>query len=207
MLSAASQHHRKQPQKRSKRYLATENKILTAVSNILKRRSYAVRVTNAEVIREAGITRAAFYLHYRGVDEVLETNTEIVLQAVRTLVQEHEAADVDLRRFLRQLLILVHQNQMRFEIEHNRESVRLWRLLLAEDRPVLTRGWLFYGAEKDDVRYQQFGYEFIGIIAAWENQKFCKTGIDQCLNRLAKLTVDYRQMRGEAPANSVVPVP
>lgn len=75
----ASQSPRGLGRKTDRRTLYTLGVIRSAFVRLVNRKSYA-RITVAEVCREAGVTRSTFYLHYEGLEGVLDDVLDHALQ-------------------------------------------------------------------------------------------------------------------------------
>lgn len=180
----------------NKKYQNIEQRILKALLVFYREQGGTARITGTAVARKAGITRSAFYLHYHDVGKVLEENCRITLEAVHEITERYQERGGEPRFFLRELLVCVHRNRLRFEIEHARESVHLWRLILTDIRPVVTRGWTSYGQRADDALYRRYAASFIGIVYEWGEQGYSETSFDRCLSQLVSLSRKRARMQG-----------
>ena len=172
----------------TKRYLASENKILKAVKVELVRTEGLGRIPISTIARRAKLTRIGVYYHYPNIEAIYRENEEKILRVVGEIAEGSRVRKDDKRTFLRHFLIGVSRNSIRFEIKQNRGSYLIWTRILSEIKDLLTQSWTSYGKATDERIFRRYSAEFIGIMHEWGESRFDTKSMEKCLRQLVRLT-------------------
>lgn len=189
---------------KNRRHHKTEKKLARALRKIIERRIWTLSVRVAQICRKAGVSRATFYRHYRGIDGMMRQKSRAIKADYRRLLRELKKPNG--RGVWGQTLVFIYQNREFFLVEMRRKNVGVLVEMIEEMKERFHEEWLEYEEVVIRDLIQIYTHGVIGVLLAWGEEKLQLDKLERYLGSIRWLTetVERKLMRASQSVNKVV---
>lgn len=187
--------------KQESKYFYTASLMDEALLLLLEEKDYE-RITVKEICERAGVNRSTFYLHYEGMNDLLEETVSYINERFRSAlssVPEEDYSKVVLtsEKYLRPYLSFIKQNKRAYRVIHRQDKLfQSQKTFKGFYQSIFSPALTHFGVSE---REKQYVFAFytqgtVAIIGKWLEEG-CKEEIDFIVSLIMRHTLAYE--RGE----------
>lgn len=175
-------------------YYDSEKRILNGLSKVLiDKRS--INIKTREVARAAGIACPSFYIHYRSLTDLLDTNEQKILDGLDLEIRRiMKRKDFSLERRYSNILFYLYKYRTFLNIMARSKNIEIPLKIIYHLKPIVIENWNSYGEKTDEYIFWHFSAEALVELAIWRNERYALDRIKIHARNLAIFT-------HSAPAN------
>jgi AcrR family transcriptional regulator len=185
--------------KQESKYFNTASLMDEALLLLLEEKEYD-RITVKEVCKKAGVNRTTFYLHYEGMNDLLEETARMINERFRASLASVPSGDpskvvLTSEAYLRPYLGFIKENMRAYKVMHEREHLfhsqkafnSFYETIFS---PALTR----FGVTEKEKKYVFAFYTqgTVAIIGKWLEDN-CRDEVDFIIELIMRHTMAYKQ--------------
>jgi len=183
--------------KQESKYLYTASLMDEALLLLLEQKDYN-RITVKEVCQKAGVNRTTFYLHYEGMNDLLEETIGMINERFKKYLSSVPSDDPS-------KVVLTSEKYLKPYLEFIRENMRIYRVIHIKDhlfnsqkmfdnfyQTIFSPALTHFGVTENEKKYVFAFYTqgTVAIIGKWLEDN-CRDDIDMIVDLIMRHTLAY----------------
>lgn len=169
-------------------YYGSEKRILEGLSQVLID-TRSVNVKTRQVARAANMANSSFYIHYRSLTDLINTNEQKILNGldleIRKIMKE---PDFSLERRYYNVLLYLYKYRELLNIMARSKNIETPTKIVTHLKPIVVERWNSYGKNVDEYIFWHFSAEAIVEFAIWRNERYSLDNLKKHAHNLAFFT-------------------
>ena len=185
--------------KQESKYFNTASLMDEALLLLLEEKEFD-RITVKEVCKKAGVNRTTFYLHYEGMNDLLEETAAMINERFRASLASVPSGDpskvvLTSERYLRPYLEFIRDNMRAYKVIHEKEHLfHSQKAFNSFYETIFSPALTNFGVTEKEKKYVFAFYTqgTVAIIGKWLEDN-CRDEIDFIIELIMRHTMAYRQ--------------
>lgn len=185
--------------KQESKYFNTASLMDEALLLLLEEKDYD-RITVKEICKKAGVNRTTFYLHYEGMNDLLEETAAMINERFKESLSAVPSGDpskvvLTSEQYLRPYLEFIRKNRRAYKVIHEKEHLfHSQKVFNSFYETIFSPALSHFGVTEKEKKYVFAFYTqgTVAIIGKWLEDN-CREEIEFIIELIMRHTMAYRQ--------------
>ena len=179
------------------KYFGTASLMDEALLLLLEQKEYD-RITVKEICQKAGVNRTTFYLHYEGMNDLLEETVAMINERFKASLAAVPSGDpsrvvLTSEAYLRPYLEFIRENKRAYRVMHQRGKLfHSQKTFAGFYQSIFSPALTHFGVPEEQKKYVFAFYTqgTVAIIGKWLEED-CRDDIDMIIDLISRNTMAY----------------